>query len=349
MPPVLPLAGDVRFSVPAAEPAAGGASAHPMVPGLIWAFRIGPDGVAQARPDGVLPLEPHDGWTWLHLDLTDTRALHWIGGTELPPPAKALLQAADAYQQIHNVGGCVYGAIADLGRDIDEITEDIGLLRFAMTEHLVITGRHQPLGAVDEARRALETGHRVESCAGLFDMIVHNVAEAIEAIADDMAQALDRLEEKLLTDDTDELRQGLGRLRRSCVRLHRHLSGLRVLLHRFDRDGAELAPRLRPCAGKLAQRLDGLDHSVVEMRERSRLLQEELHLQIEEQGNSSLRVLSVLTALLLPPTLVTGMFGMNLHGLPFAEDAGGFVWAIVIMLLSSIVAYVVMKRFGLIR
>jgi zinc transporter len=88
---------------------------------------------------------------------------------------------------------------------------------------------------------------------------------------------------------------------------------------------------------------------VVEMRERSRLLQEELHLQIEEQGNSSLRVLSVLTALLLPPTLVTGMFGMNLHGLPFAEDAGGFVWAIVIMLLSSIVAYVVMKRFGLIR
>lgn len=348
MPTVLPLAGDIRFSIPGAE-AAGGEAARAPVPGLIWAFRIGPDGAAHSGPDGTFAPELHDGWTWLHLDLTDSRALQWIGGTALPPPAKTLLQAADVYQQIHSLDGCVYGAIADLGRDIDEITEDIGLLRFVMTEHLVITGRHQPLGAVDAARRALESGHRVESCAGLFDLIVHNVAEAIEAIADDMVQALDQLEEKLLIDDTDELRQGLGRLRRSCVRLHRHLSGLRVLLHRFDRDGTELAPRLRPCAGKLAQRLDGLDHSVVEMRERSRLLQEELHLQIEEQGNNSLRVLSVLTALLLPPTLVTGMFGMNLHGLPFSEDGGGFRWALVIMLLSSIVAYVVMKRFGLIR
>ena len=70
-------------------------------------------------------------------------------------------------------------------------------------------------------------------------------------------------------------------------------------------------------AGKLAQRLDDLDHAVIEMRERSRLLQEELHLKIEEQGNHSLRVLSVLTAVLMPPTLVTGIFGMNTKGLPF--------------------------------
>ena len=85
------------------------------------------------------------------------------------------------------------------------------------------------------------------------------------------------------------------------------------------------------------------------MRERARLLQEELQLKMEEQGNNSLRVLSVLTALLLPPTLVTGLFGMNLHGLPFAEDGGGFLWAALLMVLSSVAAFVLMKRIGLIR
>ena len=55
-----------------------------------------------------------------------------------------------------------------------------------------------------------------------------------------------------------------------------------------------MKPALPVRAGKLAQRLDGLDHTIIEMRERSRLLQEELHLRIEEQGNNSLRVLSVL-------------------------------------------------------
>jgi zinc transporter len=102
-------------------------------------------------------------------------------------------------------------------------------------------------------------------------------------------------------------------------------------------------------AGKLAQRLDDLDHTVVEMRERSRVLQEELHLKIEEQGNNSLRVLSVLTALLMPPTLITGIFGMNTKGLPFTELDTAFLWASVLMLLSSLAAYFIMKRIGLIR
>ena len=105
--------------------------------------------------------------------------------------------------------------------------------------------------------------------------------------------------------------------------------------------------RLR--AGKLAQRLDGLDHTFVEMRERSRLLQEELHLKIEEQGNNNIRVLSILTALLMPPTLVTGIFGMNTKGLPFTDMETAFLWASLLLVMSSLAAYLIMKRIGIIR
>ena len=90
------------------------------------------------------------------------------------------------------------------------------------------------------------------------------------------------------------------------------MSGLRVVFHRLElKDTETLKPALQLRAGKLAQRLDGLDHTIVEMRERSRLLQEELHLKIEEQGNNSLQVLSVLTAILMPPTLITRSFGVS--------------------------------------
>jgi zinc transporter len=110
-----------------------------------------------------------------------------------------------------------------------------------------------------------------------------------------------------------------------------------------------LKPALQLRAGKLAQRLDGLDHTIIEMRERSRLLQEELHLKIEEQGNDNIRVLSVLTAVLMPPTLVTGVFGMNTKGLPFTDMESAFLWASVLMVLSSFAAYLIMKRIGIIR
>jgi zinc transporter len=269
---------------------------------------------------------------------------------QTPAQARGLLLSNDNYQQMHAVDGCIYGVISDLMRDISEATEETGYLRFVTTEQLLVSGRHHALCAVDATRRALEGGRQIESAAALLEVIVENVADTMDRLSDRIAKSLDEIEEQMLSDDATDLRQKLGRLRRSCVRLHRQLSGLRVVFHRLEQtDPKNLKPALQLRAGKLAQRLDGLDHSIVEMRERSRLLQEELHLKIEEQGNNSLRVLSVLTAILMPPTLVTGIFGMNTKGLPFTDLDTAFLWASLLMVLSSFGAYLIMKRIGIIR
>jgi zinc transporter len=289
---------------------------------------------------------------WLHLNLADARALQWLTKTDLdvPASARALLLSKDNYQHLHATGDCVHGVISDLMRDIAETTEETGYLRFVMTERLLLSGRHHALAAVDATRRALEGGLRIESAAALLETIVEQVADTMDRVSDRIAQSLDEIEEQVLSDGVVDLRQKLGRLRRSCVRLHRQLSGLRLVFHRLEQNGpAGLKPALQLRAGKLAQRLDDLDHAVIEMRERSRLLQEELHLKIEEQGNQSLRVLSVLTAILMPPTLVTGIFGMNTKGLPFTEMDTAFLWASLLMALSSCAAYFIMKRIGVIK
>jgi zinc transporter len=319
---------------------------------LVWAFRIHPDDKPEPLPiDG--PIDTlHGDLLWLHFNLTDARALQWLAQAELhaPEQARALLLSKDTYQQLHTSDDSIYGVISDLLRDIDEATEETGYLRFLMTERILVSGRHHALCAVDATRRSLEGGYRIDSVAALLETIVDNVADTMDGVADRIAVALDEIEEQVLSGNSKDMLQRLGRLRRTCVRLHRQLSGLRIVFHRLEQKGVDaLKPALQLRAGKLAQRLDGLDHRVVEMRERSRLLQEELHLQIEEQGNDSLRVLSVLTALLLPPTLVTGIFGMNTKGLPLTDVESGFLWAALLIVVSSISAYLVMKRIGLIR
>ena len=39
-------------------------------------------------------------------------------------------------------------------------------------------------------------------------------------------------------------------------------------------------------------------------------------------------MLSILTATLMPATLITGLFGVNTKGLPFLEDEWGFVYVV---------------------
>ena len=54
-------------------------------------------------------------------------------------------------------------------------------------------------------------------------------------------------------------------------------------------------------------------------------------------------MLTVLTAFLLPPTLISGIFGMNVSDLPFTKDGGGFFWAMGLIIFSILVVYVIMR------
>jgi zinc transporter len=321
------------------------------IPGLVWAFRLHHDGSPETLPIDA-PIEfSHDGRLWLHFNLTDARARAWLAATAVPQLARDLLLSHDNFQQIHIVDHCVYGVFSDLVRDIDKPTEETGFLRFAMTERLLISGRYQALCAVDATRRLLEGGRRVESVAALLEKIVDEVANTMDRIADKIGTEIDAIEERVLTGETKaEMRASLGRQRRTCVRLHRQLGGLRVLFHRLEQKNTDhLTPALRLHAAKLAQRLDGLDHDIIELRERSRLLEEELHFKMEEESNRHLHALSVVTMMLLPPTLVTGIFGMNTKGLPLTEVETGFLWAASLLAASSGLAYLIMRRLGIVR
>jgi zinc transporter len=327
------------------------ASAATVLPGLVWAFRLHSDGSAESLPiDGPIEFS-HDGRLWLHFNLTDARARQWLAASTLPPLARELLLSKDTFQQLHTIDNCVYGVFSDLVRDIDSATEDTGFLRFAMTERLLISGRHQALCAVDATRRVLEGGHRVENVAALLEKIIDEVADTMDRIADRIGTDIDNIEERILAGETrSSMRSDLGRLRRTCVRLHRQLTGLRVLFHRLEqRNTDDLNPVLRLQAGKLAQRLDGLDHDIIELRERSRLLEEELRFRGEEESNRHLHALSVVTMMLLPPTLVTGIFGMNTKGLPLTDVESGFLWAVALMIGSSGLAYLIMRRLGIVK
>ena len=335
---------DVAEALPAAL-------ADAPIPGLVWAFRLHHDGTAEPLPIDA-PIEfSHDGRLWLHFNLTDARARAWLASSQVPSLARDLLLSHDNFQQIHIIDHCVYGVFSDLVRDIDKPTEETGFLRFAMTERLLISGRYQALCAVDATRRLLEGGRRVESVAALLEKIVDEVADTMDRMADQIGSEIDAIEERVLAGETKaEMRASLGRQRRTCVRLHRQLAGLRVLFHRLEQKNTEhLSPALRLHAAKLAQRLDGLDHDIIELRERSRLLEEELHFKMEEESNRHLHALAVVTMMLLPPTLVTGIFGMNTKGLPLTDTETGFLWAAALLAGSSTLAYLIMRRLGIVR
>jgi zinc transporter len=60
--------------------------------------------------------------------------------------------------------------------------------------------------------------------------------------------------------------------------------------------------------------------------------------------NRTLRTLTVISTLLLPPTVIVGAFGMNLKGIPFESGNTGFWAACGVCAITVGAAYALLRR-----
>jgi zinc transporter len=320
------------------------------IPGLVWGYRFVGGNVTPIADQ--TEVAPHTGeWLWLHFNLADMRAITWLSSSQLlPKPDLDFLLSKNDVQQLLPTASCIVGVFFDLAHGFSREDSEFGHLRFVMTKRLFVTGRRHPLSSVEMVRQQVESGRRFDSPVSLFNALVDQVGQSIDNLIDELSDEIDLIEDMILKDALTDDRQRLGRARLMSVRIHRRVNGLRGIFRRLDdEEEGEQIESLRAAGRRLAQRLDELDRDVIELRDRARLLQDELSVRLAEQTNRQLRILSILTALLLPPSLIAGLFGMNVSDLPFSRSSTGFWWALALTIVASAIALWAMKRAGVLK
>jgi zinc transporter len=119
-------------------------------------------------------------------------------------------------------------------------------------------------------------------------------------------------------------------------------------MQRLELDLAEKLT-LSLATARLRQRLEWLDAEIISLRDRAHLLQEEVTMKTAEQTNRKLHVLAIVTTVFMPASLIAGILGMNVGGLPFVQDGNGFLWSMAILAGSSAIVLWLLKRSGILR
>lgn len=323
------------------------ADAHPTT-GIVWAYRFGSDGTAERIPndqtDAALA-EQGPGWIWVHLGLADTRCRAWIlQHAPISELAREVLVGQDRHLRIDIVGREVMGLLPDLHQEFARPGEDLVRLRFVMTEHMLITARQQPVHSIEANRRAIEAGKRFPTAMSLLDAVVDHFADAVSRMAELLGGELDSAEDHVLREEPGDDRAGIGRVRLQAVRVHRQLAQLRTIFHRLEAPAAADNPQVGRAIRRLAQKLDSIDHEMMSLHDRARLLLDEFDSKMMAVTNQRLFVLSVLSACILPPTLVTGFFGMNTKDLPFQNTDAGTWLAATVAVAAGVVSLWALRK-----
>ncbi len=190
---------------------------------------------------------------------------------------------------------------------------------------------------------------------GLFDEIVDRIADILELVAAD----LNSLSTTIFTGETREpgtinyndLLRRIGQNAARSTNARESLVSLRRV-HGFFTEtcgnlGAEPVDEHWRITGKdiiaLADHANFVSSKVTFILDATLGLINSEQNTINSQQNTIIKLFSVLAVVLLPPTLVASIYGMNFHHMPELRWAWGYPMALGLMLLSAVGPYLIFK------
>ncbi len=317
-------------------------------PGLLWGFTFSAGRAARLTNESAAEAlaAPRD-WAWMHFALSDHRARRFLEAFDAAPPAaRALLLSSETRVQVHLGAVSAHGILPDIEKDFGGETMGAGRLAFFVDARHLITVRHRPMRVVDEVREEAAAGLVLAAPADAFVRVVEHYIEVVEDRLTHLTQQLDHIEDVVLSDRDDIDPTGLGPVRRELSRYHREFLSLRGAFTRaVNARGSHASSPIAAHLPMLAQAAEDFDRDAAALADRARLLYEEVDTRIAATTNRSLRTLTILSTLLLPPTFIAGAFGMNLIDIPWGQSRGGFWWAMALCAVVVAGCYYVLRRF----
>ena len=309
--------------------------------GVVFAWRISGERSGEIAAHEIEhALSNPDQSLWLHLNLSNARVQRWIRQTpHLPETLKeAILDEVNRsrMETVEEFGDGLMMVMNDyrIGLQQSDDDEETGTLWAIMTPQLMLSLRAHPLLTTDTLRHLLRQRRiNPENIVSLYHEMIEERANHLRRRTDHLSDEMDALEENLLTGDRLPEHETLGRLRITCSRLRRHyapeLTALRRLIRRrptwFSEDDAD---KLREQIDLLAFLVDEVNN----LHERAKVLQDELSAHVAEFNAKNLQILSVMTVIFLPMTLVTGVMGMNMEDLPGLQHS---FWIVMLIMIGA--------------
>lgn len=283
---------------------------------------------------------------WLHLNYTHRKSAEWLQSTPQIPDAVRDALAGDSMRpRVSRLGDGFMIVLRSVNHNSDARRDQLVVMRVFINDKLIVSTRRRKVSAVDEVLTDLQNGNGPIDCGSwlvdICDALTDHTSEFIEDLHDKIIE----LEDALL-DQRMPARGELGLLRKQLIVMRRYMAPQRDVYARLASeklawmDDTERR-RMQEIADRLGRGLDDLDAGVA----RTAILADEVASAMAESMNRRTYTMSLMAMIFLPATFLTGLFGVNLGGIPGGEWRYGFsIFCLLLVALAVGVAGYLRKR-----
>ncbi len=291
-----------------------------------FAYRVTADAVAEIAPRDALGADAQ--FVWIHLTSRDEEVQAWLRDhAALDDFTIDALTALETRPRCEQIDGAALLNLRGMTHEAMASSDPLASIRMRADGARVISVTRLPLDALDTARTAIVAG-QVHDAGDLIATLATAITEQLDPHVAQLGDSLDDCEEQLDPRAAFELRRSVSHVRREAIGYRRFLYPQRAALEKLaGLPVAWLSDEDRLHINAAADRAARMAEELESIRERAALIHEALtDLRAEVIDQRSL-LIAVVAMIFLPLTFITGLFGMNVDGIPFAHHSGSF-WAI---------------------
>ncbi|MCE2573146.1 zinc transporter ZntB [Motilimonas eburnea] len=279
--------------------------------------------------------QQEDGYLWLHLDYTDQSSVDWLTTQSgLSEHAIDSLLAGETRPRVtgtdHGNASLLFLRGVNLAPEQDP--EDMVSIRLYVDQNKIISTRKRRLLSVDDIRKQLMAGQGPGNITEVIAMLTDRLTMRMQHVIDTLEQRMDNIENEIFVAGELTIGQEISAIRRQTIVLRRYIAPQQAALSKlYESDYPWIDEAFRHEFKEAANHSMRYVEELDVMVERAQIAYEERSDLLSEQLNQRMYVMSVVAAIFLPLGFLTGLLGINVGGIPGADNPASFYIFIVLL------------------
>lgn len=224
-------------------------------------------------------------------------------------------------------------------------------LSIVLADNLLISFQpdptQDPFNPLRERLKNAKTPVREKGADYLAYCLMDAIVDDYYIVIEKLSERLERLEDEVIRRPNDSVLLKISLIRHELMTLKRSITPVRELISSFRHADNPLV-----LDGNRKYFKDVYDHITLAIeytenyREMATNLQDLYMNQVNMRMNEVMKILTVVTTILAPATVIGGIFGMNFEKIPYSDHPHGFMYTVLVMLSISTLMLLYFRKKG---